>query len=958
MLTPEQQSAINHVNGPLLVIAGPGAGKTRVIVEKCVYLINETGKKPENLLVTTFTNKARDELYDRLYVKLGNDAQKITISTIHSFCQTLLTAYPAQNPLGAHFEVLDGEEQFLLVYDNLKQLGLAAFPKKRVADFIHSIITTFNLCTEECVDPDRFIEEAKKNGKELLGLKATTDDAIEEYCAVTEAYKKYKKLLFDERLVDFPTLQETAYKMVKGKAEVRKELAAKYHYILIDEYQDTNRLQVLIFKEIAEPEYNLCAVGDDDQSIYRFRGANVKSFLNFKNDFPKAKEITLTANFRSTPIIVEATSSLIEKNVPEHKTKELISYRKCCSVAPVNFHEPTAPEEAAAIVSALDIWKKKKIIKSWNEVAILLRSVKSYSEPYITELKKWKIPFMAFGEGAFFEREDISGIRDLLLFCGYKNKCPVSGIRPPLFEISRKTLKILEEWKDDPVSWSKADTLEALHIPKNDRVVLNQLSHLRQRSLDGEYRHYLLGLFYDMLDISGYFRRVLKEYVEQQNEYADAALYNLSVFSNLIGQFQKRVRSGSLYKLNEYFYFIQDKVVDAIAVEPCGEAVRIMTVHQAKGLEFPVVVIGGAMEKRFPSGFRTPKYPVPAELKISKNRDDEEIHIRDERRLFYVGMTRAEDILFIGSADKVNVRGSGPSRFIEEIKKDKIIQSVKDIKDRPCRDEEKTRAPERKRISYSGLHTYLLCPLQYKLIYECDFAVPQVYWAYFGGAVHSLLEHIHKKALEGHILQTKELPELWKTMWKPPESWDEKRRDTMGKTGLAYLERYVSNYAERLKRVYWVEQQIEIPIMETNLLLTGRLDLACKSDGGIEIIDFKIRKRTGLEVMREGLQVQIYALAAATIRMENVNGVTLHLLGEDRGNEIQKYPWNDSVKESVQKTIQLAGEGITKRKFDAQPGIHCRFCDFRSLCPFSIAPAKKEELDDEIALGTEAQKVG
>ena len=949
MLTPEQQSAINHVTGPLLVIAGPGAGKTRVIVEKCVYLITETGKKPENILVTTFTNKATDELYDRLYGKLGNDAQKITVSTIHSFCQMLLTSYPAQNPLGAHFEVLDGEEQFLLIYDNLKQLGLAAYPKTRVADFIHSVIATFNLCTEEHVDPDLFIEEAKKNGKVLLGLKATSDEGIEEYCAVAEAYKKYKKLLSDERLVDFPTLQEIAYKMVKENAEVRKKLAEKYHYILIDEYQDTNCLQVLLFKEITAPEYNLCAVGDDDQSIYRFRGANVNSFLNFKKDFPKAKEITLTANFRSTPIIVEATSSLIEKNAPEHKPKELKSSRDCASVIPVNLHQPTAPEEAEAVVAALNDWKKKKIIKSWNEVAVLLRSVKSHAGPYIDELRRRNISFIAYGEGAFFEREDISGIRDILRFCGYKNKCPTGGIRPPLLELSGKTLSIIADWKDDPVLWAKADTLETLNIPGNDREVLNQLGRLRQDALDGEYRHNFLGLFYDILDISGYFRRMIKEYIERQDKCAEAALYNLSEFSNLIGQFQKRVRSGSLYKLNEYLYYIQDSVVDAVTVEPCEDAVRVMTVHQAKGLEFPVVVIGAAMEKRFPSGFRKPKYPVPAELKISKNKDDEAIHIRDERRLFYVGMTRAEDILLIGSADKVNVRGGGPSQFISEIKENAILHSVKDIKNRPCRDIEKTKAPERKRLSYSGLHTYVLCPLQYKLVYECDFAVPQVYWAYFGGAVHSLLEHIHKQAIEGRILKAGELTGLWETMWKPPVSWDEKRRETMGKTGLAYLERYVSNYAERLKRIYWVEEQVEIPIRETDLLLTGRLDLACKRDGGIEIIDFKIRKRTGLEVMREELQVQIYALAATKARGEDVSGVTLHLLGEDIGNEIKKYPWNDSIAESVEKTLQTAGEGIVKRKFDAQPGKNCRFCDFRSLCPYSAAPMKKEELDDEIS---------
>jgi CRISPR/Cas system-associated exonuclease Cas4 (RecB family) len=236
--------------------------------------------------------------------------------------------------------------------------------------------------------------------------------------------------------------------------------------------------------------------------------------------------------------------------------------------------------------------------------------------------------------------------------------------------------------------------------------------------------------------------------------------------------------------------------------------------------------------------------------------------------------------------------------------------------------------------------------------------VPQVYWAYFGGAVHSLLEHVHKQALEGRILKAGDLPELWKTMWKPPESWDEKRRDTMGTTGLAYLQRYVSNYSGRLRRVYWVEERVEIPLAGTNLLITGRLDLACTSENGIEIIDFKIRKRTSLKVMREELQVQIYALAATKVQGKNVRAVTLHLLGEPEGNELEEYPWNVSVQASVESTIAKAGEGIKTGKFGPNPGIHCRFCDFRSLCPFSTTPVKKEESDDEISLGTEAEKVG
>jgi DNA helicase II / ATP-dependent DNA helicase PcrA len=281
-----------------------------------------------------------------------------------------------------------------------------------------------------------------------------------------------------------------------------------------------------------------------------------------------------------------------------------------------------------------------------------------------------------------------------------------------LFEINGKTLKILEDRKEDPAEWAKEETLETLQVPDNDREILRRLALIRQHALKGDYRHYLLGLFYDLLDVSGYLRRILKDYAIKQDECSEVVLLNLAIFSNLISQFQRRVRSGNLYKLNEFLYYIQDNVINAASVETRGEAVKIMTVHQAKGLEFPVVVIGSAMEQRFPSSFRKPKYPVPAELKISKNLDEKEEHIRDERRLFYVGMTRAENILLISSADKINVRGGGPSRFIKEIIQGNIVQSVKEISNRSYRDEEKIKAPKMKRLSYSGLHAYLLCPFR------------------------------------------------------------------------------------------------------------------------------------------------------------------------------------------------------------------------------------------------------
>ncbi|MGQ9576305.1 MAG: ATP-dependent helicase [Thermoguttaceae bacterium] len=325
-LTDAQQAAILHTEGPLLIVAGPGAGKTEVIVRRTARLVLEAGVQPRNILVTTFTNKAADELYDRLWPSLGKAVYDLHISTIHSFCQMLLGEYPDAHPWGRRFEVLDDRRQFLLVYARLGELGLNRFPKARLGDFLADVIATFNLCTEEMVEPARFRQAAEQRGAELLGLKKASPEAVEEYLAVAEAYARYLELLRGEALLDFGMLQRVAYEMLQKEA-IRAQVADRFRYILVDEYQDTNRLQVLLLKQIATPRFNICAVGDDDQSIYRFRGATVSSFLNFEEDFPGARTVFLDTNFRATPELVEAASALIAHNAPYRKAKNLRAQR-------------------------------------------------------------------------------------------------------------------------------------------------------------------------------------------------------------------------------------------------------------------------------------------------------------------------------------------------------------------------------------------------------------------------------------------------------------------------------------------------------------------------------------------------------------------------------------------------------------------------------------------------------
>jgi DNA helicase-2/ATP-dependent DNA helicase PcrA len=260
-LTESQRAAITFGDGPLLIVAGPGAGKTDTIVRRAAYLIAERDVRPEAMLVTTFTNKATDELKDRLRLLIEERAQKVHVSTIHAFCQFVLEQYSSKHHWGAGFRVLDDREQFLFVYSRLRDLGLNRFPKARLGDFISDVIRFFNLSTEEHVNPQKLVKTVDKEGAGLLELKKDQPDALEEYQAVGRAYQRYCDLLLAEKVIDFSTLQTAVYTMLTEHPDVAESLRLQFRYILVDEYQDTNRIQVELFKVITQPRNNITAVG-------------------------------------------------------------------------------------------------------------------------------------------------------------------------------------------------------------------------------------------------------------------------------------------------------------------------------------------------------------------------------------------------------------------------------------------------------------------------------------------------------------------------------------------------------------------------------------------------------------------------------------------------------------------------------------------------------------------------
>jgi len=952
-LTKEQQEAIIHKDGPLLIIAGPGAGKTDVIVRRTAYLVREHGINPQNLLVTTFTNKAADELYDRLWRYLGNQAHDIHISTIHSFCQKLLRDHPDSHHWGRTFDILDDREQFLFVYARLRDLGLNRFPKARMGDFLADVISTFNLCTEEMVNPGKFKQEIAERGNQLLGLKKDTPEAIEEYMAIANAYECYLELLQGENLVDFSMLQKITYEMLISGKKIRDEIAEQYKYILVDEYQDTNRLQVLLLKEIAQPDYNICAVGDDDQSIYRFRGSTVKSFLEFENDFPNPKFITLNVNFRATKPLVGVSEKLIKHNESFRREKDLKAHRQLPDYRPVWIHAETCAEEAEMVVKSIADARKNGFIQDYGEIAFLFRSVKYHAQDYLIALEKYKIPFRVISDGGFFDREDIIHLKDLITFCGWKDKWDPRIFEGKLLELHPDTIEAIRKIKEDPSVWIDEELLSKLGVHnQEDRSALKELANLRVQTQNNELSS-LLDLFYELLRATGYFERSCKEGMEgMKTGEANAALLNLAQFSALINSFQRLVRTQNTYRFGDYLRTIPARSLDALRPEPEKDAVLIMTIHQAKGLEFPVVIVGSAMEGRFPGRFRPPAYPIPPELRLSKESDSVEENIRDQRRLFYVGITRAENLLIIGSADKVNKRGGGRSSFIANIGEDQFAQSSLLTAEKSMMEKRiKQPAPVRQRLSYSAVHIYMLCPLQYKLMFDCGFAVPQAHLFQFGRLIHEALEIIHNLALNGDKITTATARLVLDKIWKPFRYWKPEQESGLKESGYRYLIRYCEAYSDRFDRVHWVEEPIDLSIGD-DVVISGRIDLACKTEKGIEVIDFKVRSRKGFEILKPHLQVRTYGLACCQQEDLKIDRVVIHLLAEEPGRDLEIVQWSEETAREANKTIHEAIASIQSRQFNPSPGAHCRYCDFSNICPSSeIRQIKKITLEEEPTIG-------
>jgi len=616
-LNDRQKEAVLYNDGPLLIIAGAGAGKTKTLTTKIAYLIEECGVSPYSILAITFTNKAAKEMKDRLFMTIGNDVKKLTVSTFHSFGLKLLRENYERLGYDKNFVIMDSDDSLTVVKKIIKDMGYD--PKIYNPKAIRNKISS---CKNEMISPQMYERYAVSDYEKVI----------------QEVYSKYQDKLKRNNSVDFDDLLLLPIELFKKNEDLLEKYQDLYRYILIDEYQDTNEAQYILTKLLSERYRNITCVGDDSQSIYSFRGANYKNILNFEKDYKDAKIILLEENYRSTSNILDAANAVI-KNNKQRKDKKLWTSRGIGEK--IKYYRAfNEKDEANYVVKKINELINKGV--EYKDIAILYRT-NAQSRVMEEEMLKENLPYRVVGSFYFYSRKEIKDlIAYLRLIHNYKdNVSLLRVINTPKRGIGLKTIENLTNKADN----EGISIYEAIDSGK-ELEFKNLIERLREVSENLT----LTELIDKVLDASG-----MKQELESEGSLeAEVRLENLEEFKSITKAFEELEGSVSL----EEFLLEISLVSDVEEYKDDPNRISLMTVHSVKGLEFNYVFVIGLEEGIFPH----------------MNSLMESSDVEEERRLMYVAITRAKDDLYLINARRRTLFGkeqiNPTSRFLNEIPKD------------------------------------------------------------------------------------------------------------------------------------------------------------------------------------------------------------------------------------------------------------------------------------------------
>jgi len=964
-LNEAQQRAITHGEGPLLVIAGAGTGKTRVITERIRHLLeSDSSLLGENILGLTFTNKAAGEMKARVVKAVGERGKDVVLATFHSFCETIL------KEVDPNRLALESVDHWILLRRNLARLKLEKY--RRLAEpgqFLSDFIAFFSRCQDELVSSEDYQAFADQLAAELQAEKDSLDDDSykerTEHVAlqqeIARAYRASEEILRDKRAIAINGSIAEAVALLKSDAKRLRQLRERYKHILVDEFQDTNIAQLELLRLLSNDARNIVVVGDNDQAIYRFRGASFGSFKLFLQRFTDWKEgrdsnpyrVALTQNYRSTPNILRVATQAIGMNEvsPEFPKKVLHPNRP--DGEKIRIVEIDFPESEATWV-ADELERLRKAGRRWRDFAILYRQ-HSHRDFLVEELSQRKIPFV-ISKLSILEHplvRDVLAYLRLIAF-PYDDVACARVLSAPAWHLTAPDLVRLTERTAKKRGTALYDVLQApqgeLPFDPSPAACKELLEFLagERKTMRRRTAREILG------DLTGWLE------VSQRAGVQDRK------YVNQLGQFVKdwepKSDTRSLPEFLEYLeYFEQANGVVSLEDDAPGDAVQLMTVHGAKGLEFPHVFLLRVNSHAFPARDRAPLFEFPVRL-MKEELPQGDFHIQEERRLFYVALTRAQERLTLTTLtekkNKVPV-------FIEDLVMDPTVKRrdislfAPKVKKKEAVDEKPVATanelfptsetppkifarvakwaetfhpsvPEPLKLSSSAIENFRKCPQQYAFSYLwCLKEGPRATLS-FGSVMHTTIKRFLEQLKKGTTLPFEEVQRIYETEWTSAGYEDEYQEAEYKKDGLEQLKVFHRGILAEPPNILEQEKAFELPL-ENDVILTGRMDQVNglgRSD--VEIVDYKTGKPKKEADVRKGLQLSIYALAAKEIFEWNPVRLVFHYL-QDNSTLVTT---RDSKQiGETEKIVQETAADIRAKHFRAKPGFACRSCAYTLICP-------------------------
>ena len=624
-LNPAQRRAVEAIGGPVLILAGPGSGKTRVIAHRVAYLIKVCGIKPHHIMAVTFTNKAAREMKERLEQLLGQEVEALTLGTFHAICARILRQEGKAIGLEPRFVIYDEEDQLNLMKQALQELNLD--PKQYSPRALHSAISA---AKSRLINPKSYAQQIYSYFEEI----------------VSRVYERYQQLLSQGQAVDFDDLLMKTAQLFDSHVQILSKYQSRYVHILVDEFQDTNIAQYMLMKQLAGKYHNICVVGDPDQSIYSWRFADLRNILSFEKDYPEAKVVFLEQNYRSTKTILEAASDIISVNV-QRKPKDLWTENEPGSPLAI-IESYSEEEEAQSVVNEIEKLVSQERI-SLKDCAIMYR-VNAQSRVLEETFMRYGVPYKLVGGTRFYQRREVKDIIAYLrlIHNPQDNVSLVRIINVPGRGIGQRTLSQLQAWaRHDDASLYEAlkQAIEKKALSSRITPAITGFSVLIDGLIAKGHELNLVELIDEILERTKY-----REYILEK-EGGEERWENILELKSVAREYNELSPEEALATFLEKVSLVSD--IDELNEQ--ADAATLITLHQAKGLEFPVVFIVGMEEGILPH----------------RKSFDDVGEMEEERRLCYVGVTRAQKRLYLLRSYRRSLFGGSsvnpPSRFLHDI---------------------------------------------------------------------------------------------------------------------------------------------------------------------------------------------------------------------------------------------------------------------------------------------------